>query len=195
MEDIKSIHTADFIEITFISQKTEIKHQSIIQHKSSSSLCPVKSWAFLKQRILSYTNTSMKSKVNTFLLNNRLVEITSEEVRKHLRKHILFIDPLQKHYKINRIGTHSIRTSFANILHNVGIDKVTVMMIGRWASDAYLRYIRYNLADFSKHISTRMVKSDDLFYDSPTHNIIHKSTTSNCYQESLPLLLYYIYEG
>ena len=179
VENLQVIHKADFIQITFVSQKTEVKYQSIIQHKSSFNLCPVKSWALLKQRILSYNNTSIKSKVNTFSLNNRLVEITSEEVRRHLRKHILFIDPLQNHYKINKIGTHSIRTSFANILHSVGIDKVTVMMIGRWASDAYMRYIRYNLADFSKHISTRMVKSENLFYDIPTRTIIHKSTTSN----------------
>ena len=113
-------------------------------------------------------------------MNNRLVEITSEEIRRHLRKHILFIDPLQHHYKLKRIGTHSIRTSFANILHNVKIDKVTVMMMGRWASDAYLRYIRHNLADFSKHISEKMVKSEDHFYDIPTNNISY--TTSNCSQ-------------
>ena len=120
--------------------------------------------------------------MNTFQVNNRLVQITSEEVRRHLRRKILLLDPLQHHYKIQRIGTHSIRTSFANILHSVGISKTTVMLIGRWASDAYLRYLRYNLADFSKHISKQMVKSDNLFYDIPTESIKYRSTTSNSYQ-------------
>ena len=180
--NINNIHKAEFIQLTFISQKTEIKHQSIIQHKSSFDFCPVKSWASLKKRILSYKNTSVTSQVNTFQLNNRLVQITSEEVRKHLRRKILFIDPLQNHYKIKNIGTHSIRTSFANILHSVGISKPTVMMIGRWASDAYLRYIRHNLADFSKHISNKMVKSENLFYDIPTFSIKYQSTTNTSSQ-------------
>ena len=171
ISNINNIHNADFVQITFVSQKTEIKHQSIVQHKSFTIFCPVKIWASIKNRILSYPNTSERSKVNTFLQNDKLVEITSDSIRKHLRKHILLVDPLQHHYQINRIGTHSIRTSFAMILHSVGIAKVTVMMLGRWASDAYLRYIRHNLADFSKNISAQMVKSNELFYDIPSHHI------------------------
>ena len=171
INSISLIHEADFIQITFISQKTKLKHQSIIQHKSHDSFCPVLIWEAIKKRILSCPNTSEKSKVNTILLHGRLREITSEEIRNHLRRHILIIDPLQHHFKSSKIGTHSIRTSFANIMHSVGIAKVTVMMLGRWASDAYLRYIRHNLADFSKDISAQMVKLDDLFYDIPSHHI------------------------
>lgn len=171
IKDINKIQEADFIQITFISQKTEIKHQSIIQHKSNDSFCPVLFWSAIKKRVLSYPNTSEKSKVNTIFLHGKLREITSEEIRNHLRRHILIIDPLQHHFKTSRIGTHSIRTSFANIMHSVGIAKTTVMMLGRWASDAYLRYIRHNLADFSKNISAQMVKSENLFYDIPSHHI------------------------
>ena len=37
VQNIKHIHKADFVQITFISQKTNVKQQSIIQHKFPSS--------------------------------------------------------------------------------------------------------------------------------------------------------------
>ena len=78
--DINTIHQADFIEITFICQKTQKKHQSVIQHKASGSFCPVKIWAAIKKRILSYPLTSERTKVNTFLQNGHLVQITSSSI-------------------------------------------------------------------------------------------------------------------
>ena len=186
ISNISHIDTSDFVQITFISQKTELRHQSIIQHKSFTNFCPVKIWASIKKRVLSYPNTSEKSKVNLFLQDNRLVEITSEAIRKHIRRHVLLIDPLQLHFNQKRIGTHTIRTSFAMILHSVGIAKVTVMLIGRWASDAYLRYIRHNLADFSKNISAQMVKSNELFYNIPAHHIQQSIKTTHSQLHGLP---------
>ena len=108
--------------------------------------------------MLSYPRTSPKSKVNTFFQNGKLVQITSEAIRLHLKKHILSIDPREVFYKVKRIGTHSIRTSFAMIAHSAGIPPYVIMMIGRWASDAWLNYIRNKIPDFSKNISCLMVK-------------------------------------
>lgn len=148
-----------------MSQKTDVRNQAIIQHKASSSICPVKSWAAIKKRILSYPRTSPKSKVNTFFQKGKLVQITSEAIRLHLKKHILSIDPQVVFYTVKRIGTHSIRTSFAMIAHSAGIPPYVIMMIGRWASDAWLNYIRNKIPDFSKNISCLMVKSKDPFYN------------------------------
>ena len=47
-------HRADLVKITFEFQKTDIKNQVVIQHKTNQSICPVKVWAQLKRRILSY---------------------------------------------------------------------------------------------------------------------------------------------
>ena len=158
---------ADFIQLTFVSQKNNMNNQSIIQHKSSFTLCPVKIWAELKCRILSYPRTSEKSTVNIFLQRGRLVQFTSEAVRTHLRDYIKVTDPLETFYKASKIGTHSIRTSFAMILHDIGVSPYIIKLIGRWLSDAWLSYIRQKLPDFSQNIAKRMVKSNAEFKNLP----------------------------
>ena len=172
-------HSADFIQITFEMQKTEIKHQSIIQHKASGEFCPVKIWASIKKRILSYPGSSENSKVNLFLKNGKLVEITSKAIRLNIKHHVRLIDPTQKFYKLDKIGTHSIRSSTAMILHCVGVDVPMIKLLGRWASDAFLRYIRHQLADFSKNISNLMVNSKDNFFNVPTSNIRTSNDSSS----------------
>ena len=175
------LHSADFVEITFVSQKTEVKNESIIQHRSSDDFCPVKVWTKIKLRILSYPNTSGKTAVNTFFKNGQLVQITSEIIRDHLRKFVLSIDPLEKFYKIKKIGTHTIRTSFAMILHSAKVAAYIIQMMGRWASNAWLRYIRTKIPDFSKNISKLMVQTETAFFNIPSNSIHYKSkpTTSN----------------
>eukprot|EP00957_Ditylum_brightwellii_P170636 12988958-Ditylum_brightwellii.AAC.1 len=39
----------------------------------------------------------------------------------------------------------------------------TIMLIGRWSSDAFLVYIRKQVQDFTKGISSRMLLSPDYF--------------------------------
>ena len=130
-------------------------------------MCPVKIWAAIKCRILSYPRTSEKSSVNVFFQNGRLVQFTSEAVRKHLKETIKVLDPGQLFYKIDKIGTHSIRTSFAMILHDIGVAPYIIKMIGRWLSDAWLAYIRNRLPDFSQNVARRMVKTKAGFKNLP----------------------------
>ena len=177
-----SFHQADIVRITFESQKTEVKNQPIIQHRTSSEFCPVKIWAALKTRILSYPRTTENSKVNLFLNNkNKLVEITSEEIRKNLRRYILSIDPFQRLYNLAKVGTHSIRSSTAMILHCAGVDTYIIKLIGRWASEAFMKYIRHQLVAFSRDISTLMVNSKDPFFNLPfnSSNLFQDHDQSN----------------
>jgi hypothetical protein len=39
------------------------------------------------------------------------------------------------------------------LLYTHGIDKTTIMKMGRWKSDAVIGYIRNNVAGFGKHAS------------------------------------------
>ena len=149
---------------------------SNIEHPGD--FCPVKIWATIKKRILSYKNTSEKTAVNTFLKNRRLVQITSESIRNHLRKFVISIDPLEKFYQTEKIGTHTIRTSFAMILDSAKVAPHIIKMMGRWLSDAWLRYIRSKLADFSKDLSELMVKTQTAFFNIPSRNIQYQSNLS-----------------
>jgi len=39
----------------------------------------------------------------------------------------------------------------------------TIMLLGRWSSDAFLRYIRKQVKEFSREISSKMVQQEHFF--------------------------------
>ena len=56
------------------------------------------------------------------------------------------------------VGTHSIRSGAAMAMYSGECPVYTIMMIGRWSSDAFLRYIRKQVEQFSHNVSSRMLR-------------------------------------
>ena len=128
--NINQIQNSQLVRITFESTKTDVKDVSVIQHRTNKELCPVKFWVKIKQRLLSYPRTSEKSTVNTILINGKLKQIASSQIRAFIRSIVLETDPFQKHFDISRIGTHSVCTSTAMILHCAKKETYIIMMLG-----------------------------------------------------------------
>lgn len=55
------------------------------------------------------------------------------------------------------IGLHSIRASAAMAMYLNGVPVCTIMLIGRWSSDAFLKYIRKQVEEFGTDVSRRMI--------------------------------------
>ena len=55
-------------------------------------------------------------------------------------------------------GTHSIRSGSTMAMYLAKVPVYTIMLIGRWSSDAFLRYIRKQVEQFSHNISRRMIQ-------------------------------------
>ena len=60
---------------------------------------------------------------------------------------------------LNRIGLHSIRASAAMGMHLNGVPFEIIKLIGRWASDAFLRYLRPMIEQFNHNVSTLMIQT------------------------------------
>ena len=65
------------------------------------------------------------------------------------------------------------------IAHSACIPPYIIKMIGRWASDAWLNYIRNKIPDFSKNISGLMVKSKDPFYNISSDKLSYNNPISH----------------
>ena len=74
-------------------------------------------------------------------------------------------------------GTHSMRSSFAMLLHLAGKDPLIIMLQGRWRSQAFMDYIRPQVAEFSTGLSEAMMTNHD-FYHIP--EIIEQTDLINC---------------
>jgi hypothetical protein len=47
----------------------------------------------------------------------------------------------------------------------------TIMLLGRWSSDAFLRYIRHQVKEFSKGVSQKMITNERCFTISSSNPI------------------------
>jgi hypothetical protein len=55
------------------------------------------------------------------------------------------------------VGTHSLQSGAAMEMYLREIPVYTIMLIGRWSSDAFLRYIRKQVEQFSRNVSKKML--------------------------------------
>ena len=61
-------------------------------------------------------------------------------------------------FKKEQVGTHSIRSGTAMAMYLGECPVYTIMLIRRWSSDAFLKYIRKQVEQFSHNISCRMIR-------------------------------------
>jgi hypothetical protein len=166
------LHLADCVSITFEQQKRDTKNDIITQHKSSDPvLCPVKIWASIVRRICSYKSSSKNTTVNSFLLPNNSIHLfTGTELLKRLRLAATSIGPDILGFTADQIGLHSARSGAAMAMCLAGVPVFTIMLLGGWSSDAFLRYIRKQVKEFSQGISDKMIQNENFFTINATSN-------------------------
>ena len=64
------------------------------------------------------------------------------------------------------IGTHSVCASLVMMMYLANEPIYTIILIGRWSSDAFLAYIGKQVEEFIKEVSSRILQHDT-FYNTP----------------------------
>ena len=155
---------ADTITVTFEFQKSDERHESVTMFRSGDpTLCPVRAYAAIVKRILSYPNTDYDTTINTIYVKGALQTITSTTARNKLRSAARNIGPVKLGFKPEDIGTHSVRSGAAMAMYLDAVPTFSIMMIGRWSSDAFLKYIRKQVEQFSHNVSSRMLRHESFF--------------------------------
>ena len=166
----KKLLEAETVSITFISQKNNEKDHTVSMHKNKTSLCPVKIWASIVLRILSYPDSSLDLPVCTYRSKIRTSLIQSKEILEHIRTTVKVLGEQTLGFKAAEVGCHSIRSSFAMFLYIQQIRTDRIMLQGRWKSDAFLLYIRPQVAAFSKGLSEAIIHDTNNFFTVPEAN-------------------------
>jgi hypothetical protein len=162
---------AEIVSITFRSQKNGEKNQTISMHKSSdSSVCPVIVWASIVQRIRSHSHSSDNTPVNCYISQQGRIEyITSTQIRTKIRAAAASLGERSLGFKIEEIGCHSLRSGSAMAMYLAGVPVTTIQLIGRWKSDAFMRYIREQVDCFTQNVSSKMLTTKN-FYTIPNES-------------------------
>ena len=166
---LKTLSNAECVSITFEDQKNGEKNACITQHKAqrTKDLCPVRAWAALVHRIHKYPKTTHNTPVNTILINGKLRQITSTQTRNFIKSHVKSIGLAKLGIDIKAVGTHSLRSSCAMLLYLANVRTSTIMLLGRWKSDAFLLYLRRQVKDFTKEVTKQMGAQPDVFFTIP----------------------------
>ncbi len=172
---------ADVVAVTFVLQKNNTKYETINQQatKDPGGLCPVQRWARIVQRVRSYTASDASTPVNLFCdftkINPKTMtpgayhRVTAKNIETALRNAARLIGRDNLGFDPEELGTHSLRSGAAMAMFLTGTPVYVIMLIGRWSSDAFLRYIRPQVQDFTAGVSRNMIRTD--FYTTPDVNI------------------------
>jgi hypothetical protein len=157
--DSPLLEYADCVSITFEWQKNDKRMDTVTQMASGDEhLCPVRAWAALVRRIRGYAGANDNTPVSAVWRNGRIEHLTSEDIVCALRNAAVAIGEEKLGFSKDDIGTHSIRSGAAMAMYLGECPVYTIMMIGRWSSDAFLRYIRKQVEQFSHNVSIRMLR-------------------------------------
>ena len=155
------LHLADCVSITFFFQKNEQRDETITMHQTQDpTLCPIRSWwAAVCSWIHEYLDATPSTPVNTYIHPDmqKPLSITSKQVLTSIRAIITCIGKDALGYSADEVGTHSLRSATAMAIYLAVVPVFAIMLIGRWSSDAFLRYIRRQVQEFSSSVSLRML--------------------------------------
>ena len=103
------LHLADCVSVTFERQKNDRKSDTVTQWRTKDPiLCPVKIWASMITRILSYKGTNKNSPVSLILHRKKLISVTLEMITNLIRDGVVAIGETKLGIERWEIGTHSI---------------------------------------------------------------------------------------
>ena len=88
-------------------------------------------------------------------------QITRPQLLKQLRRATSAIGHDVLGFHASDIGLHSAQRGAAMAMYLARVPIYTIMLLGRWSSDAFLRYIRKQVKEFSDGVSSKMLTSKD----------------------------------
>jgi hypothetical protein len=151
---------ADYLAVTFEMQKKEKKNNTVHTQKTGDPImCPVRAAAELVHCIQSYPRTTNETPISAVLMGSRVRNVTSKQVARALQDTVTAIGEDVLNIKAEEEGTHSLRSAAAMAMFLGGLPVYLIMLMGRWSSDAFLRYIHKQIEQFSHDVSSKMIEN------------------------------------
>ena len=162
--DHPHLHLALSVTCLFGEQKTDIKDEPITQGRTNDpELCPVTLWARVIQRLRSYPNYNDHWPVYTYFDGARFSFLSSSEYLADIRIAVDVIGKDVLGFTSDEVGTHSNRSGGAMMMYLAKTPPYTIMMQGRWHSNAFLRYIEKQVLEFSQGVAQKMLLRNTFF--------------------------------
>jgi hypothetical protein len=178
--DDPNLCQADTVSIQFEWQKKLIRNDLVTQHDNEDpDFNPTVCAALLIQELRRMRGCTGETPIDTYMdRNGRRKRMTSKCMLAMLRAKLTVIGTERLGFTPAETGLHSIRSSAAMALYLAGQQVFIIMLLGRWSSDAFLRYIRPQVAEFSKGVSRAMIKHGTYFHVTTSNREDPRTETS-----------------
>jgi hypothetical protein len=162
------------VSITFEFQKKEVRNDTISHQRSGDSIgdgkmCPVRAAIELILCIVEYNIPPAKlqdTQINYVAFEGKGYTIPSSMILSRIRQAVASLGHAVLGFHPEEVGTHSNRSGGAMGMFLAGTPVYTIMLMGRWSSDAFMRYIRKQVLSLSHGIATKMLTYEQ-FYTVP----------------------------
>jgi hypothetical protein len=171
---------ATTVSITFEFQKKDIRHETISHQKTfdniyDGEMCPVRAAAEIIKRLHSYNiprEEIMNTPINYIEIDGKGYTIPSSTILIKIRRAVANLGHEKLGFHPEEVGTHSNRLGGAMGMFLAGTPVYTIMLMGRWSSNAIMRYIRKQVLSLSHGIAAKMLTFEK-FYTVP--DFVHTS--------------------
>ena len=126
-------------------------------------MCPVQAWATTIQWILNYPidpKELMNIPINMAFVDSKRFVISAELLLAKICSNMAIIGKDALGFGPSDVGTHSNHSAAAMAMYLAGVLVYTIMLIGQWSSDAFLKYIHHQVLTFSNSIAVQMITND-----------------------------------
>jgi hypothetical protein len=118
-------------------------------------------------------NYSQESTVNFFAHRDSTIHhFLGKDLLNRIRLAAATLGEEELGFHPNSIGLHLARSGAVMAMYLAGVPVFTIMLLGRWSSDAFVCYIRKQVQEFSKGVSQKMISNERFFTisgDLPSH--------------------------
>ena len=161
------LHKSEYVIITFGPQKSDLHRDEAIpvEKTDDPELNASWHWAFTIRRLMSYPGYDPTWPIYTYydFEKKRFSDLRSYEYLSDIRAAVDAIGYEVLGFTSEDVGTHSNRGAFAMMMYLSGVPVFTIMKLGRWLSDAFLKYIEQQVLTFSQGVSKKMLHSNTFF--------------------------------
>ena len=128
-------------QLTFTTQKNGVKGEKITHgHTDDPLVCPVKT-VVRRVKALRAQNLPPETPLCAYRQGPKVRRVVSKDIQSALRTGIAMVGPDTLDIKPHEVEARSLRAGGATAMLVAGIDTNTIQLIGRWKSDAMLRYL------------------------------------------------------
>jgi hypothetical protein len=143
-----------------------ISHQLSGDKIGQGEMCPVKAAIAIISRIVEYDLPPDKlrdNKINYLQFDGKGFSIPSSLILQRIRQVVASLGQELLGFTPEEVGTHSNRSGGAMGMFLAGTPVYTIMLMGRWSSDSFMRYIRKKVLSLSHGIATKMLTYERFF--------------------------------